>query len=98
MPKSTLSDLFQKPFDLLEELAADGSPPRSVYSTVRTRDEGVYTQTNTQPGTGLHAPDDDSEWKKPAAETDQETAQDDAFDCPDPVTCDTCNPRTTTGD
>ncbi len=98
MSRTTLSDLFQKPFDVLEEFAADDSPPRNVYSSLRTRDEGVYTQTNTQPGTGLYAADGDSEGEKTAAETDQKATQDDPFDCPDPVTCDTCSPRTTTAD
>jgi len=98
MPRTTLSELFQKPFDVLEELAADDSPPRSVYSGVRTRGEGLYTQTNTQPGTGLYAADRSAESEKSAAETDQVAAQVDAFDCPDPVTCDTCSPPATTAD
>jgi len=96
MPETILSKLFQKPFDKLEELVADDSPPRSVYSGVGNRDEGLYTQTNTQPGTGLYAIDRSAGQLNITSETDQTT--DNKFDCPDPVSCDTCHPSGTTAD
>jgi len=98
MSRTTLSELFQKPFDVLGELVADDSPPRSVYSGVRNRDEGLYTQTNTQPGTGLYAADRSIKTKQNATESGRGSVRADAFDCPDPVTCDTCSPSTTTAD
>jgi len=98
MPRTTLSELFQKPFDVLEELVADDSPPRSVYSGVRNRAEGLYTQTNTQPGTGLYAADRSIKTEENATGAGRDSVRADAFDCPDPVTCDTCSPPATTAD
>jgi len=98
MPRTTISELFRKPFDKLEELVADDSPPQSVYSGVRTRGDGLYTQTNTQPGTELYAVDEGTKQGSIATETDQTTDPVDAFDCPDPAVCDTCTPSATTAD
>ncbi len=98
MLKDTFLRSVRKPFDVLERVVTDETPPRSVYSGLRTRDEGLYTQTNTQPGTSLYAADRDTEPAESATEIDQAAVRTDAFDCPDPVTCDTCSPPAPTAD
>lgn len=98
MLRTTISALFQKPFDVLEALDTGDSPPRNVYSGVRNRGEGLYTQTNTQPGTGLYAANRDIGAGESVTEADQPAIQADAFDCPDPVACDTCSPSAATAD
>lgn len=92
MPGITLAELIQKPFDALGDLVADDSPPRSVYSGVRTRGEGLYTQTNTQPGSEVYAVDERTESAERTTGPGQETTQAETYDCPDPVVCDTCTP------
>ncbi|MFC6752810.1 hypothetical protein [Halorubrum tibetense] len=73
---------------------ADG-PPRTVYGGLRTRGDGLYKQTNTQPGTGLYAADRDAETSSNTATSAERT---DPFDCPDPETCGTCRPSAVTAE
>lgn len=47
--------IVRKPFELLDSATADEVDHPDVYSGLRTRDEGLYTRTNAQPGTSRAA-------------------------------------------
>lgn len=93
-----LTTLLKIVCDKLYELTSNEVVEERPYADTRPS-ESLYAITSTQPGENTYA----------AGESQPERAQDDArqsqegqpaeqFDCEDPRTCPTCNPRTTTAD
>ncbi|ELY50294.1 hypothetical protein [Natronorubrum bangense] len=92
-----LSEYVRALFDTLSNRTSEDPVQHGIYADTRSRD-GLYSITNTQPGTSTYAAGQrpmDHEHATTAPPEDEGPA---TLDCEDPQTCPTCSPLTSSAD
>ena len=75
-------------FDTLSNLTSEEPVQHGIYADTRSRD-GLYSISNTQPGTSTYAAErTDGDHATTAPSEDEDSA---TLDCEDPETCPTCS-------